>query len=772
MILLGAAMGCASVAAVLMARRRDWPIEVIVLCWMPALLLLSFRLDPRPEIFSLFYLGCYLAILRRAEERPKLLWLLPLVQVLWSNVQGLFILGPLLMGMFVLAQAVRFGWMKRSGQPIGKDEEKQRWKQISGASIAVAAACFVNPYGIQGVLFPFDLFPKIADPNNPYKKYIEELQSPSDFVRLNTVQEAGRNWFLLALYFLLPLVLLSFVYPALWRAWSAAQPSAKNCVQTPVALSTPATATWIGALAVVIALLAVGAVTLSGNGPSWLTNLGDNVPLLLLAISILSIYFVSKRDRAAAAVAGLGGAAMACVVLWLDVKLLGRGRGLLSGIESSAALTLTLLFVVVGGVAGILVLRWGSSLFRLLLAGSFAYLSLLAVQNWSRFALVAGCILMWNFAEWAAEIRAATPPSRKGIAVVYGFRVLLIAVLGLWVTALVNDQFYIHAGLSRHFAFREEPLAFAHDAAVFAGQPGLPDRALVYALDQTGVYDFHNAPRCKPFLDGRLEMPDLATFNTYVAIENWLKEGDPRWEKAVADLGNPLLFLSHKDFQGRAEAMLLTHPHWRCLYYDALAVVFVPRSQAVSPVEFPDLDFGALHFREAKRPSVPNVRRSAALEEKALYNLAASLPNPNENIWQRRIPILLCALDRAQIALEEVASQANVWILLGNSHLMLNPDPFQSPPSLAQAWNVERGIWWAQATYCYRRAVDLQPKNATACAIWPGLILSVVCSRRNLPPPSNGYSTIPISVPINVNKSRDSADTWRARIVPKPSRNG
>src|SRR6516225_1059150 len=142
--------------------------------------------------------------------------------------------------------------------------------------------------------------------------------------------------------------------------------------------------------------------------------------------------------------------------------------------------------------------------------------------------------------------------------VAHVLRFSLIAALGLWVAALSSDRFYIHTGQPRHLAFREEPLAFAHDAAIFAGQPGLPNRALVYGLDQTGVYDFHNAPRCKPFRDGRLEMPDLDTFKTYVNIEQWLKEGDRSWEKAVADLRNPLLFLSHEGFYGKAEAVLLT----------------------------------------------------------------------------------------------------------------------------------------------------------------------------------------------------------------------
>src|SRR5262249_28674334 len=60
LVLLAASVGCAAFLAALTARRREWPVVAVVLCWMPALVLYSLRLDPRPEIFSLLFLGCFL----------------------------------------------------------------------------------------------------------------------------------------------------------------------------------------------------------------------------------------------------------------------------------------------------------------------------------------------------------------------------------------------------------------------------------------------------------------------------------------------------------------------------------------------------------------------------------------------------------------------------------------------------------------------------------------------------------------------------------------
>ena len=109
----------------------------------------------------------------------------------------------------------------------------------------------------------------------------------------------------------------------------------------------------------------------------------------------------------------------------------------------------------------------------------------------------------------------------------------------------------------------------------------------MFDLGQAGVYLFHNGPQRKLFIDGRLEVPGRETFETYVRLENMLNEGRHGWAEPVRRMGDPLILLGHAKEFG-AEATLLTDPAWRCIYFDAVASVFVARDWARRPGAVPD----------------------------------------------------------------------------------------------------------------------------------------------------------------------------------------
>ena len=118
----------------LTARRREWPLWVMVLAWLPALLVLGGRMYVRPETLTLLYLSIFLAVITRWDRFPRLALLLPLVQVAWVNSHGLFVLGPIVLSFGLIDAALRGG--------ILAPERRKWWRTILAASLATGAALF------------------------------------------------------------------------------------------------------------------------------------------------------------------------------------------------------------------------------------------------------------------------------------------------------------------------------------------------------------------------------------------------------------------------------------------------------------------------------------------------------------------------------------------------------------------------------------------------------------------------------------------------------
>ena len=103
----------------------------------------------RPQLLSLIYLAVFLGTWRRGKRT----WLFPLLQLLWVNTHGLFVLGLFVVVVWA-AGAIR-----------------SRWRVL----LCTAAACFANPYGLRGVLFPLTLATRIMG-RNVYSQNIQEFQ--------------------------------------------------------------------------------------------------------------------------------------------------------------------------------------------------------------------------------------------------------------------------------------------------------------------------------------------------------------------------------------------------------------------------------------------------------------------------------------------------------------------------------------------------------------------------------------------------------------------
>jgi tetratricopeptide (TPR) repeat protein len=707
-ILLAAALATAAVLATFAARPRGAPLAAVGFLWLPALLLAADRFYVRPEMATLLFLGAYLAVLVRLDDQPRLAWLLPLIQVLWVNMHGLFVLGPIVLGLWLAQRAGQRLWQRDQGRPAGW------WRHVGGASAAVILACLVNPYGLEGALFPLELYGKVMQDDQPYKAYIQEFRTPRDYVRSVSLDVAGNKGCFCCFHFLLLLLPLSFLLPAVWQASHPSRERQGAEQSSPANTRGSADRSpriWLAILGAAVLLLAANTLTLSVRGrPGWLVLLGQSAPWLLGIAGVAGGLFLKRRSGSAAVLALAGGIALAAWALWL--------RSYLRDTEAPPAASpyrpwsIALTIALIGGIiAAGLIVRHGGSLFRLCLAVAFAHLALSATNSLSRLGLVAGFLLSWNLAPWlglqcrrlSAEWKMKDwssfyiPHAALGITLLAWMAVLVSHRAGTWFAAYP-------VGLG------EQPLTFAHDAACFAGQPDMPKHALVYDLVQACVYVFHSSAEHKVYMDARLEVPTPRTFRTYVAIEKWLQTRDPRALEAIHALGDPAVLLSHEG-DANGEAALLLQPGWRLVYFDALAAVFVPPAGSEGEVRIPTLDLAARHFRQPGAPSQPAEPGAAAREGWALFSLSEALRDPPSVQWGLRIPTLLAAMDRAERAVCEEPDQSENWSLLGACHASLLPELRGAPASATDAWDPTTGLGWAQATYCFRRARELNPDD-------------------------------------------------------------
>ncbi len=127
--------------------------------------IMELRYAVRPEVLTWSFLLLTILTLERylGGDKKIVRWLVA-IHLLWVNTQGLFILGWGVMGAYCLSD-----WIHNKKI----DRTLWAWCAIAGA------ICVVNPYHINGVLFPFYLFTRL-NRNNIFKEHVSEFISPFD----------------------------------------------------------------------------------------------------------------------------------------------------------------------------------------------------------------------------------------------------------------------------------------------------------------------------------------------------------------------------------------------------------------------------------------------------------------------------------------------------------------------------------------------------------------------------------------------------------------
>jgi tetratricopeptide (TPR) repeat protein len=138
------------------------PPGISCLVILAGFLLIETRITLRPEMFTFLYITVMMMVLDSwYHYRKNRLYLLPAIMLLWCNMHGLFVLGLVIIAVYLVSL------LARDRRPDGTFS---LWAGIS------VLACLINPYFFKGFTFPLELFTRL-DTGNIFHQHIKELKS-------------------------------------------------------------------------------------------------------------------------------------------------------------------------------------------------------------------------------------------------------------------------------------------------------------------------------------------------------------------------------------------------------------------------------------------------------------------------------------------------------------------------------------------------------------------------------------------------------------------
>ena len=197
-----AALVAATAVILARAAEKKGGLAAAILCasmLLPALYLARHLLPLRPVIVTALCLAIFLWVLESVRAgATRRLWLLPPLQVLWVNCQGLAPLGLALLGAYVLEAAL--ARLDRTGIAAAPEERRLPLRPLLATLALCALASFATPFGVGGLALPFHLLARITPgTRNVFSTAIAENIPPFVLERTAPEQIGHFRWVLLAL---------------------------------------------------------------------------------------------------------------------------------------------------------------------------------------------------------------------------------------------------------------------------------------------------------------------------------------------------------------------------------------------------------------------------------------------------------------------------------------------------------------------------------------------------------------------------------------------
>src|SRR5438034_4046029 len=176
----------AEICLSLLLRRTGLSASAAVFLTLVGALAGSTAWGARPQLLNVLF--CGLLLLGLIEYRAGRLhaWMLPPFIWLWANLHSAFVVGVIISGLFLAGEAVDAWRMGEGTMP------RRRLAALAAAIGAGCALAFINPFGIQTILFSFGTLTSPLIQNN-----IQEWASP-DFHSMTGLLVEGIIFLLLA----------------------------------------------------------------------------------------------------------------------------------------------------------------------------------------------------------------------------------------------------------------------------------------------------------------------------------------------------------------------------------------------------------------------------------------------------------------------------------------------------------------------------------------------------------------------------------------------
>ena len=237
----------------------------------------------------------------------------------------------------------------------------------------------------------------------------------------------------------------------------------------------------------------------------------------------------------------------------------------------------------------------------------------------------------------------------------------------------------------------------------------MPPRFLSFHDGYAALYEYHNGPERKVFVDARLEVIGAELYDRYLT---WARGSGmtSRAGTATSTLPSGPRSWWAMPTDAVLGASILANPGWRCVWFDPIVAVYVPRSYA-SVVAAPRCRSRWRGTSRATRPPIPKASPRWPPRPRPSGSMPRRFSRAGGPDLAR--PLVLLGLDYAGRIRQADPEGLDGWKLLGKLEMVREPVAIDGPPvrRYRLPFDPVHDLSAVRATYDLRRAHEIAPRD-------------------------------------------------------------